>query len=184
MTTYDDALLACREMSTDALLAAADALSFTVADPDPELPGEVGRILAAERLRAVRTELDRRERLHRIGRGVPSPADERYAGWQALARLVRERVEVPDVLRLAGFDVQPAGRNHRRGASEYGSSCPACGGGDRLRSWAGPNGRAWCRRCQWGGDVVLVAQSLLAGCASFRDAVRELARMAGAGVPR
>jgi hypothetical protein len=171
-SVYDDALVAAHGYSADALLAIADAFSATVADPDPGFPGETGRHLASERLRAVRAELIRRERLSRIADGVASPTDRRYEQWRDLARLLRERVDVREVFAAAGYGLHDAGK------TEAHAACPVCGGTDRLVIRYGPPGRCWCRRCEWGGDVITVAMSLLR--LEFRDALTWLADVAGA----
>jgi DNA primase len=41
--------------------------------------------------------------------------------------------------------------------NEYGATCPACGGEDRLRIWVDdetPAGRYWCRQCHERGDAI------------------------------
>ena len=181
-TTYREAVACARDKSPDALAQWRDVLTVDVADPDPDYPGPVGRHLAAEGLRAVDAELARRERVARVAGGVATRADRDHDGWRDLARIVSERVAVPDVLTACGQTMTPAGHNGRRGAMEYAGACPVCGGSDRLRSWDGPHGRAWCRVCGWSADVIAVAQSLAPGCAHFRDAVRWLATLAGDGV--
>ncbi len=173
--TYRDALVDARQLSTDALLSLTDALSFEVADDDPDWPGAIGRYLAGERLRAVRTELERRIRL--VATGKVANAGQTYARWRDLARVIRDRVEVPLVFQLAGYELRPAGRNGRRGVAEYAGPCPVCGGTDRLRVWAGPNGRAWCRHCRWSADALTAAQSLFGE--GFRDTARRLAAYVG-----
>jgi len=184
-TAFREAVATARHMSPDALAQWRDVLTLDLADDDPDHPGPVGRHLAGERLRAVDAELARRERVARASAGVTTPADRRYEDWRELARVVTEHVDVPDVLTACGVAMVPKGHNGRRGTMEYAGACPLCGGTDRLRSWDGPHGHAWCRVCGWSADAVAVAQSLAPGCAGFRDAVRWLATMAGTGtVPR
>jgi hypothetical protein len=169
---YRDALLAARDYSADALLAFADGFAATVADTDAALPGEVGRHLARERLRAVRAELERRERLSRIAAGVPSPTDRRYQAWRDLARLVRERADMLRVFDLCDHHWRRTGRHEAHAA------CPVCpGGADRLVITAGPPDLCWCRKCGWGGDVVTATMALRQ--ATFRDAVAWLAGLCG-----
>jgi len=184
-TTHREAVACARHMSPDALAAWRDVLAVDVADPDPDYPGPTGRHLAAERLRAVDGELARRERVARIAGGAATPADRAHEDWRELARVVSERVAVPDVLIACGVPMHPVGYSARRGAVEYAGPCPLCAGTDRLRAWHGPDGRCWCRRCSWSADAIAVAQSLAPGCQGFRDAVQWLATMAGPGaVPR
>lgn len=165
-----------RQQSADALLAHLDALDAEIAEPGYDDDSDaVARALATPRRDAIAAELARRERLSRIQAGVASPSDERYEGWRAMTREVRERTDLADVFRAAGWDLRREGRDPRRGGSEWRGPCPLCAGRDRLRVFDGPNGRAWCRRCAWSADAITAAQSLLPGCAEFRDAVRTLA---------
>jgi len=168
-----------RHLSVDALLSWRDVLNADLADDDADYPGPTGRCLAGERMRAVDSELARRERLSRIGRGVASPADRTYEAWRDLARAVTERVDVPELMEMTGHLLTPAGHNGRRGVPEYHASCPVCGGEDRLVVWGGPNGRCWCRQCGWTADAITIAQSFLPGCSGFRDSVKWLALMVG-----
>lgn len=171
-----EAALAARELSTDALLSFADALSFTIADDDPVFPGPVGRRLAGERLRAVREEIARRERLARVHSGLASPSDRSYEAWRTLAAMERERVDIRAVFEAAGWKLAD------EGPTEAHASCPACGGTDRLVIRFGPPARCWCRRCDWSADVITLAQSIIPGCHTFRDAVRVLAEIADLAV--
>lgn len=170
-TLYRDALIACRAYSTDALQAFGDAFAIDVADDDPDWPGPVGRHLAAERLRAIRDELSRRERLHRLDRDLPSPKDRRYDEWRRLAQLVRGRVDICEVFARVGYQL------HDIGPNEGHAACPVCGGTDRLVIRRDPPARVWCRQCGWGGDTIVVTMSL--NQCGFRDAVRRLADIAG-----
>src|SRR5215216_2982039 len=76
-TIFTDALIDARGYSTDALLAMAETFAIDVADPDPDWPGESGRFLASERLRAIQTELERRKRIARRLNAGTAPADDR-----------------------------------------------------------------------------------------------------------
>lgn len=166
---YEDALVAARDYSTDALLAFADAFGFIVADQELD---PVERRLASERLRAVRAELERRERLARLQSSLASPSDRRYEQWRQLAQLVRERADMLRVLDLCGYHVT------RTSKREAHAACPACGTGeDRLVITAGPPDLCWCRRCHWGGDVITLTMSLRQ--CGFRDAVAWLAGLVG-----
>jgi len=164
-------LTLARTMTADALLAEHDVLAATVADPGDDWPGDTGRHLATERLTAVVEEITRRDRLQRQNRYAPRESTERYEAWRDVARVVRERVAMIDVLERAGWPVFPSGR-------EYHGPCPGCGGEDRLVVWTE---RAWCRQCHLSWDIVKAAESLIPGCGSFRDALRYLATMAGEG---
>lgn len=174
---YDDALVAARDHSADMLLACADAFQATVMDEDAEFPGEVGRFMAAERLRAIRTELERRERNSRLANGVGSPADRKYGEWRQLAQIVREQADMLRVFDACGYHVHDWTKQEGHG------SCPVCAGTDRLVITAGPPDLCWCRQCKWGGDVITVAMSF--GRIGFRDAVMWLADLCGstASVP-
>jgi len=169
-------------MSPDALDQWRDVLTLDLADDDPDYPGPVGHYLATERLRAVEAELARRNRLARLSTGAARRGDQRYQQWRELARCVRERVSMIDVLEHAGWTVVPAGRDRRRGFIEYHGACPACGGTDRFIVWTA---RAWCRQCALSWDVIAATESLIPGCQGFRDALTWLATLAGTGtVPR
>jgi len=167
--TYDEMLALARTMTVDALLAEHDVVSATVADPGEDWPGDIGRHLAGERLKAITEEIIRRERLQRMGLFAARESAARYQAWRDVAKLCRERVTMIDVLQRAGWPVFPSGREHH-------GPCPACGGEGRFIIWTE---RAWCRRCHLSWDVVAAAESLIPGCASFRDALRYLAAMAG-----
>jgi len=161
-------LALARTMTVDALLAESDVLAATVADPGDDWPGDVGRHLAGERLTAITEEITRRERLERMGLFAARESAARHQAWRDVAKAVRERVPMIDVLERGGWPVFPSGREHH-------GPCPACGGEDRLVVWTQ---RAWCRQCNLSWDVVAAAESLIPGCGSFRDALRYLAEMA------
>ncbi len=177
-TTRLDAQLDARAMGSDALLTWRDVLALDAADPDPDYPGPVGRYLASERLAVVDAELARREQLARTTPRLMKTSARTHDAWRDLAHAVRERIDLPGLFHQLVGPVKPAGRNGRRGAPEYSASCPVCGGTDRLRLWGGPDGRAWCRQCEWSVDVVALAQSFAPGCTAFRDAVKWLAVLA------
>jgi zona occludens toxin (predicted ATPase) len=162
-------LTLAKMMTIDALLAEHDVWAATVADPGEDWPGDVGRHLAGERMKAVLEEITRRERLQRLNLYAGRESTERYQAWRDVARICRERVSMIDVLERAGWPVVESGREHH-------APCPACGGEDRFVVWTE---RAWCRRCHLSWDIVAAAESLIPGCAQFRDALRYLAAMAG-----
>jgi hypothetical protein len=148
-----------------------------LADPDAH---EFEVTNARPRLQAVNEALDRIDRVSRIARGVASTRDRIYLAWSELARVVRERVDLPELFAMAGWKLRKAGRSSRRGEDEYAGACPLCGGSDRLRVWSGPNGRAWCRQCEWSADAIAVTRSIVLPGAGFRDAVSYLADYVGA----
>jgi hypothetical protein len=168
-----DAAADAQGYSRDALEAAIDAFADVADDTDAD---EVERYLAGERLGAFLRELARRDRVARLRTGTGTKSDQKYLHWKTLTTIVRERCETPDILRLAGVDMRPAGRS--RGRAEWCGPCPVCGtGDDRLRAWSGPGGRLWCRVCRWSGDVITAA-SLITNTGQFRDAVGFLADLA------
>lgn len=178
MIAMQDQSVAYQEMrdlslncSGDELLALADAWGSVVADKQSF--DEVARMLFGDRLRAVRDELERRERVSRANSGVASPADQKYEQWRELARLVRERANILYVLDAGGWHYI-----HKRGAKEAHAPCPLCGGTDRLVITIGPPGWVWCRQCKVGGDVIAVARWLNRQF-GFRDAVKWLAELGG-----
>lgn len=168
-----EAQIDAKACSRDALEASCEAFESVVLDPECD---PVERDLASCGLRVFRAELDRRGRVA----GKATRWDQDHGSWIELARWVRQRWDVPDVLTLAGIPMFRTGTS--RGRAEWHGPCPVCGTGeDRLMAWSGPNGRLWCRQCQWSGDVISAA-SLVAGN-HFRDCVRWLAeRVAAAPV--
>ncbi len=176
------AQIAARDMSTDALMAWVEVLAIDMEDRDPDWPGPVGRFIAGERHHAAMAELDRRVRIFSMPDSKASAYARDREHWAALARTVRESVSVPEVLALVGCHIRMTGTNRPQGGTEFHSDCPVCRDGvDRLVSWDGPNGRAWCRKCRWSADVIAIAQGLMPGCEHFRDAVKTLAKLAIAG---
>ncbi len=170
---YRDAEVEARSLSTDALLAGIEVCALDVEDPDPEWPGETGRWLAAERIRAYEAELERRTRIIRLPDSKAATYARDHDAWLELARTVRETVPISEVLLLVGYPPS------RHGETEYHGPCPACGDGtDRLVSWDRPRSRCWCRRCGWRGDAISTLQEFYPGLSHFRDAVRFLAGLA------
>lgn len=168
---YQEMLGISRNCSGDELLALADAWNTVVADK--QTFDDVVRLMFGDRLRAIRDELERRERVSRANAGVASPADKKYERWRELARLVRERANILYVLDACGWNYI-----HKRGAKEAHAPCPLCGGTDRLVITIGPPGWVWCRQCKVGGDVIAVARWLHQQF-GFRDAVKWLAELGG-----
>jgi hypothetical protein len=139
----------------------------------PEWWGEVGILIAREELDVLLGERDRRKRARALLGGDASKRDRTRQAWVDLARMVKERVTIPEVLQLAAYPVR------QTGANEWHSACPACGeGDDRLVIWTGVKPGAWCRRCENSFDAISLCQSLIPECGEFRDAVRFLARLA------
>lgn len=178
-SVFRDAQADCRWMSSDGLLAFGETFRSVTDDPDAD---RLEAFNAAERLRAVEQELARRERIARLTKGRGTSRDQTYETWVELAAVVKDRLNVSEVLALGGVRVTRTGSS--RGRAEHHGPCPLCGGVDRLCAWDGPNGRAWCRQCHWSADAIAVAMTLLPECATFRDAVRHLADVAGTTVPR
>ena len=52
-----------------------------------------------------------------------------------------------DLIQNDGLSIQ------RKGANEYASSCPVCGGDDRFIIWTDSD-RYWCRQCDLKGDAI------------------------------
>lgn len=170
---FIDARADARNTSRDALHAFAGTFAIIADDPEAD-PFE--RLNAGERLRAFSQEIADRDRVDRITKGAATRFDDDYEEWLDLAKGVKERVEVPDILQLAGLPMRRAGVS--RGRVEWCGPCPVCGeGDDRLRAWDGPNGTLWCRRCRWSTDVIGAA-SLIIPNHHFRDCVRFLAEYA------
>ena len=161
------------------LVDRVDVLDSLYLDAD-ELPNiEVER--NRDRYEILKSELDRRKRV--AVQGGPSPNEKRYEDWRLLATDIRHRVDLPELFDRLGYSLRRAGTNSRRGCDEYSGSCPVCGGTDRLRVWAGPDGLAWCRQCGWSADAIVVAQSLDRSLDRFYAAVRFLAEFCGLQTP-
>lgn len=175
---FQDAAADFRTASGDAIESFLESASHVLNDPDAD---PVERHLAAERTRSAETELKHRRMVARLRSGTATKYDRSREAWSALARLVRERVEVPDILILAGVPMVMTGTS--RGRHEWHGPCPLCRDGqDRLIAWSGPSGRCWCRRCGWSGDAIAAA-SLIVGTGQFREIVAWLAEHAGLAVP-
>lgn len=177
---YTEASVDFRAASTDALIERRETLQSeldTIDDffSDDGESADLARTIASDRLEAIDLEIRRRS-FAQSTTGRTTHLSE----WGELAKYVKERIEVPDLFRDAGWQLRRAGRNSRRNADEYAGACPACAGTDRLRVWAGPNGAAWCRQCGWHADAIAVMQSLHA--LGFRDAVTMLAKSLGTAV--
>ncbi len=135
--------------------------------------------LVRARLVPLQRELARRIDGHAAGRG-PDPR----AGWIVdLAGVAQELQRVADVrypLDLYGWS--PA---RRSSSGELAGPCPWCGGRDRFVVWPSSSdryGRAWCRRCQWTGDIIQLYRDLEG--VSFVRAVEDLAGRFGVALPR
>ena len=179
VTTYDDAQADARWAALDALSSGVDLFRSIADDPEAH---EFERLNATDRLRAFNEEIARRERVGRITNGTATRLDGEHVAWIELALLVRERVETPDILMLAGLPMRRTGTS--RGREEWHGPCPVCGeGDDRLIAWSGPNGRLWCRVCGWSSNVIGAA-SFIVKTGSFRDCVRFLATYSGLEAPR
>jgi hypothetical protein len=157
-----DARADARWCSTDAVMASRDVFLDNASDLDLD---ETARYMAAERFRAFDDELNRRIRIVQLDPKTAARRTRECADWKSLADDVKQRVSVRDVLELAGFHII------EDGSGEAHSSCPVCGGHDRLVIW--PK-KSWCRQCRWSVDAIAAAQSFLPGATHFRDAVRLL----------
>lgn len=171
------AVIEARALSIDALLAEMQVLASDLEDPDPDWPGEAGRWLASERLRAYEAELERKTRIISLPESQAATYAQHHDAWVDLARVVREAIPVPEVLLLVGCPPTRTG-TRRSGETEHHGPCPRCGGRDRLVSWDGPRSRCWCRQCDWRADAIRLIREHYPGCRQFRDAVRMLARLA------
>jgi len=129
------------------------------------------------RLDATDREIRRRLALLRDAVSSPDVVDRRPGrpDLVEVAQRVKAILTVPDVLVDLGFEPKRVGMS--RGREEAHSSCPVCGGADRLISWGHPDSNWFCRRCREGGDVVKLAEIVLR--VDFAEATRRLARLAG-----
>jgi hypothetical protein len=171
-----------RTMENAELIDHRERLRLTDYPTDDECPGvDVERCRNELRLRCLDAEHERRLRLSRTN--SPSIIDRTFKAWTDTAREIRERCDLPMLFDHLGYSLKPAGRNGRRNADEWSGSCPLCAGTDRLRVWAGSNGRAWCRICGWSADAILAARSLDRSIDGFYPAVRFLADLLGIPLP-
>lgn len=124
-------------------------------------------------------ELDRRTDRHDAGTG-PDPR----TGWIVdLAGVARDLRRVADIRYPLDLDGWVPVRVSRSG--ECAGACPFCGGHDRFVVWLAStdhDGRAWCRRCAWSGDVMRLYQDL--ENVTFVRAVEDLAGRFGVPLPR
>ena len=129
------------------------------------------------RLEATEREIRRRLSLLRDAVSSPDVVNRRpgRSDIVEIAQQVKAVLTVPDVLADLGYEPKRVGMS--RGREEAHSSCPMCGGRDRFVSFANPDSRGFCRRCQLKGDVVDVAMAALN--VDFAEAMRRLARLAG-----
>lgn len=176
LSIHDDAWAAAYATTElEALAAGIETFTADAADPDP-----VVAHLASERLRAYRSVYEHRLAALCVLHGTATSRDQDRQGWANLAREVKERVTVAEILELRGITVTWRRR-------EGHSRCPSCGGTDRFVIWPGPPDRAWCRRCHdryERMDVIALVQSVIPDCEGFHAAVRFLAdyaRVAGRG---
>lgn len=161
--------VAVRSMSTDELMAALEVVTLDLERGDLD---DTEQFNARERQRALDADLGQRVRIFRM----PGSQAAKYArdreSWAALAREVRQRVEIAEVLAMIGYPARLIGR-------EWHGGCPACqAGDDRLLVRPGPEGRCWCRRCGFHGDAILLVRSFMPGLSGFRDATAWLANFA------
>jgi hypothetical protein len=56
-------------------------------------------------------QIERRERIRRIEIGNSTLQDRSWEAWADLAKVVRQRVSVPDILRLRGYVLTKKSRN-------------------------------------------------------------------------
>lgn len=165
--------VAVRAMSMDEKMASLEVVLTDLERGDLD---DTGRVFALKRKRVLEEDIEQCIRIL----AVPDSRAAKYAAdreaWAELAREVRQRVDIAEVLLLVGFPPRQIGR-------ELHGPCPACrDGDDRLLVRSGPEGRCWCRRCGFRGDAISVVRSFMPGMSGFRDAVRTLARLASMNV--
>lgn len=161
------------------LLAEAESLTQEALDVVRTSGDTTYLFMIRSHLAPVERELARRVERASAGEG-PNPRP----GWiQDLAGLARELRRVADItypLHLAGW--QPV---RTSAAGELAGACPLCGGHDRFVVWPASSdrdGRAWCRRCRWVGDVIALYRDLEG--VTFVRALEDLAAVSGVPVPR
>lgn len=161
--------VAARAMSTDELMATLEVVAI---DLERGGLGDVERFNAEERQHVLETELHQRITIFSMPESKAAKLAQDREAWNRLAREVRQRVDVADVLGLLGYPPRMIGR-------ELHGPCPACrDGDDRLVVWPAPESRCWCRRCGLRGDVIAIVRGFMPGMAGFRDATAWLANLA------
>lgn len=125
-----------------------------------------------------------RELAQRVERAGSDQAPNPRAGWIVdLAGLASELRRAGDIfypLNLNGW--QPV---RVSSVGEAAGPCPFCGGHDRFVVWPASSdrdGRAWCRRCRWVGDVIALYRDLEG--VTFVRALEDIAAASGVTVPR
>lgn len=124
-------------------------------------------------------ELARRTDRWNDGRG-PNPQPGWISDLVGLASEIRRVADIRYPLDLHGWvpvRISTAG--------EAAGSCPWCGGHDRFVLWpasADRDGRVWCRRCGYSGDVIGLYRDLEG--VSFVRALEDLAGRFGVAIPR
>jgi hypothetical protein len=168
LDAYQDAWASFWAIPTIEELRAREAL--LVGASEDEVLDDCFRLIVADELRACRNVLNRRITSIRWDR-------EREAMDRLRDRL-KEMMEAPEVLMLAGVPMRRTGRD-RHGREEWHGPCPVCQDGvDRLAAWSNPNSMCWCRRCGWKSDILGIAQSLMPSCTSYHQTVYHLAGIA------
>lgn len=140
---------------------------------------EAYKHLVRARLIPLERELARRIDGHATSRG-PNPRPGWIVDLAGVARELQRVAEVRYPLDLNGWT--PVRQST---AGELNGPCPFCGGHDRFVVWppsSDRSGRAWCRRCQWAGDVIQLYRDLEG--VSFVRALEDLAGRFGVALPR
>lgn len=168
-------------MGNAELLSERDVLRYDAAKAERLSPDDQAVCLdfVDARLNAVEAELAVRAALHASDPGLPDPLASDYDAWRRLAQDLRDQVDIVELLRLAGCQLERTGK-------EWAGPCPACGGTDRFRVWARASGRRpgyWCRQCQITGDAIAAYREFIVPGASFFDAIRVLTLQLGLKTP-
>lgn len=129
---------------------------------------QVATHLFAPTLVAYEAELARRQMLERTGGLMVPVRSARSEALGELAALIRERVQLANLLEREGFAVQ-----RQRGTAGGHASRPLSVGSDRFVVWDAPGSRGWCRQFGYRVDVLALARTLWQ--CSFPEAVERLA---------
>ncbi len=166
-------------MSSVELLGLAEGLTQEWCDVRDTSGDPLYQRMIREHLTPLERELARRTERANADQG-PNPR----AGWitdlAGLAVDLRRAGDIRYPLSLHGW--QPV---RVSSVGEAAGPCPFCGGHDRFVVWPASSerdGRAWCRRCRWVGDVIALYRDLEG--VTFVRALEDLAAASGVTVPR
>jgi hypothetical protein len=173
---HDNAPTDARFTPDDDLLRQRDVFAYFVADDSGDAESRAMRkVMYGPVLAAFEAEIAHRADLRRRGRVATSAPSAQSRALDVLIGAVKGTVSIVDILERE-TPVWP----YHIGRTESHSPCPICGGRDRFVITNGPPSLGWCRRCEWGCDIVgFAAQAWGLDRTTFaglRETVTRLAR--------